>query len=100
MHKIITLSHAHSINSSNFQGIIINKIEEEEEDVMEFEEIMEEMHSRLARGQSQIDLTELGEELRSKSGKQVSNFIKKHIKFLEKIGCFFVRKNSAVIWIF
>ena len=71
-------------------------MDREESSVME----MDEMHSRLAGGQSQIDLKELGEKLRSKSGKEVSNFIRKYIKFLEKTGCFFVRKNSAVIWIF
>ena len=39
---------------------------------------MDEMHSRLAKGQGQIDLKEFGEELRSKSGKEVSNFIGKY----------------------
>ena len=35
---------------------------------------MDEMHSRLAKGQGQIDLKEFGEELRSKTGKEVSLF--------------------------
>ena len=39
---------------------------------------MDEMHERLAGGQSEIDLKELGEKLRSKSGKEVSNFIRKY----------------------
>ena len=39
---------------------------------------MDEMHERLAGGQSEIDLKELEEKLRSKSGKEVSNFIKKY----------------------
>ena len=38
---------------------------------------MDSMHERLAGGQSEIDLKELGEKLQSKSGKEVSNFIKK-----------------------
>ena len=39
---------------------------------------MDEMHERLAGGQSEIDLKELEEKLRSKSGKEVSNFIRKY----------------------
>ena len=49
-------------------------MEREESSVME----MDDMHSRLAKGQGQIDLKEFGEELRSKSGKEVSNSIRKH----------------------
>ena len=49
-------------------------MDREESSVME----MDEMHSRLAKGQGQIDLKEFGEELRSKSGKEVSNFIGKY----------------------
>ena len=39
---------------------------------------MDEMHRTLAGGQSEIDLKELEEKLRSKSGKEVSNFIIKY----------------------
>ena len=39
---------------------------------------MNEMHERLAGGQSEIVLKELGEKIRSKSGKEVSNFIRKY----------------------
>ena len=43
---------------------------------------MDSMHERLAGGQSEIDLKELGEKLQSKSGKEVSNLIlkNKHLK--------------------
>ena len=36
------------------------------------------MHSKLAGGQSEIDLKELEKKLQSKSGKEVSNFIGKY----------------------
>ena len=39
---------------------------------------MDDMHSRLAGGQSEIDLKELEKKLQSKSGKEVSNFIGKY----------------------
>ena len=57
---------------------------EEESCVME----MNEMHERLAGGQSEIDLKELGEKLRSKSGKEVSNFIEIIIHDYENLTVF------------
>ena len=49
-------------------------MDREESSVME----MDEMHGRLAGGQSEIDLKELEEKLRSKTGKEVSNFLRKY----------------------
>ena len=49
-------------------------MDREESSVME----MDEMHRTLAGGQSEIDLKELEEKLRSKTGKEVSNFIRKY----------------------
>jgi hypothetical protein len=57
---------------------------EEESSVME----MDEMHGRLAKGQGQIDLREFGEEIRSKSGKEVSNFIRKYYIYYENFTAF------------
>ena len=61
---------------------------EEEPSVVE----MDEMHGRLAKGQGQIDLKEFGEELRSKSAKDVSNFIRKyHIYYANLTAFLFMR---------
>ena len=49
---------------------------------------MDSMHERLAGGQSEIDLKELGEKLRSKSGKEVSNFIEIIIHDYENLTVF------------